>query len=147
MANTDVEANTDIACLQVIAKKRVIAKNREGACPPAPLPLKSTPVKLAESAKKNSSNIVISSLVTREDDYKTKADEVNKTLQEIFGKKGIPLIRNNNINSERALNSSILHLNDIGVSVIVRNFKTFLTNFERQTDQGIQNDKKSNNKA
>ena len=85
---------------------------------------------LAESAKKTSSNIVVSDIVTLEDGYKTKADEVNKILEEICGKKGIPLIRNNNINSKRHLNRSRLHLNDTGVSVLVRNFKTFLTNFE-----------------
>ena len=87
-------------------------------------------VNLTESVKKSSSNIVISDIVTREDGYKTKADEVNKILEEICGKKGIPLIRNNNINSKRHLNRSRLHLNDTGVSVLVRNFKTFLTNFE-----------------
>ena len=87
-------------------------------------------VNLAESVKKTSSNIAISDIVTGEDGYKTKADEVNKILGEICGKKGIPLIRNYNINSKRHLNKSRLHLNDTGVSVLVRNFKTFLTNFE-----------------
>ena len=42
--------------------------------------------------------------------YKTKADEVNKILEEICGKKGIPLIWNNNINSKRHLNRTRLHL-------------------------------------
>ena len=83
-------------------------------------------VNLAESVKKPSSSIVISDFVTREDRYKTKADEVNKILEEIFDKKSIPLIRNNNINSNRNLNRSRQHLNDTGVSVLVRNFKTFL---------------------
>ena len=83
-------------------------------------------VNLAESVKKPSSSIVISDFVTREDGYKTKADEVNKILEEIFDKKSIPLIRNNNINSNRNLNWSRQHLNDTGVSVLVRNFKTFL---------------------
>ena len=62
---------------------------------------------------------------------------MNKVLEEICGKKGIPLIRNNNINSKRHLNRSRLHLNGTGVSVLVRNFKTFLINFERQFDQGV----------
>ena len=75
--------------------------------------------------------------MTREDGYKTKADEVNKILEEVCGKKGIPLIRNNNINSKRHLNKSKLQLNDTKVSALVRNFKTFLTNFEWQFDQGI----------
>lgn len=83
-------------------------------------------VNLAEYVKKNkkkrnSSNIVISNMITREDDCKTKADEVNKILEEI-GKKGITLIRN--INS-RYLNRSRLQLNETEVSVLVSNFKTF----------------------
>ena len=83
-------------------------------------------VNLAESVKKPSSSIVISDIVTREDGYKTKADEVNKILEEICDTKSIPLIRNNNINSNRNLNWSRQHLNDTGVSILVRNFKTFL---------------------
>ena len=83
-------------------------------------------VNFAESVKKPSSSIVISDIVTREDGYKTKADEVNKILEEICDTKSIPLIRNNNINSNRNLNWSRQHLNDTGVSVLVRNFKTFL---------------------
>ena len=47
---------------------------------------------LAESVKKPSSNILFSDIVTREDGYKTKVDEVNKILEEISGKKGMPLI-------------------------------------------------------
>ena len=57
-------------------------------------------VNLSESVKKPSSNILISDIVNREGGYKTKADEVNKILEEICGKKGVPLIRNNNINSK-----------------------------------------------
>ena len=87
-------------------------------------------VSLAESVKKPSSNIVVSDIVTHEDGYKTKVDEVNKILEEIFGKKGTPLIRNNNINSKRHVNRSRLHLNDTGVSALVRRFKAFLANFE-----------------
>ena len=75
-------------------------------------------VNLTKSVKQPSSNIIISDIVTREDGYKTKADEVNKILGEICGKKGIPLIRNNNINSNRHLNKSRPHLNDTGVSVL-----------------------------
>ena len=44
-------------------------------------------VKLAESVKKTSSKIVISNIVICEDDYKTKADDINKILEEICGKK------------------------------------------------------------
>ena len=64
-------------------------------------------------------------------------------LEEICGKKGIPLIRNNNINPKRCLNRSRLHLNDTGITVLVRNVRTFLTNFEWKIDQGIHNDNSS----
>ena len=56
---------------------------------------------------------------------------------------GIPLIRKNKIKSKRYVNRSILHLNDTEVAVPVRNLKTFLTNFEPQIDQGIQNNNSS----
>ena len=55
----------------------------------------------------------------------------------------ISLIQNSNINPKRCLNRSRLHLNDIGVSVLVRNFRNFLTDFEWQIDQSIQNDNSS----
>ena len=84
-------------------------------------------VNFAESMKKPSSNIVISDVVTCEDGYISKADEVNKILGKICGKKCTTLIRNSNINSKRHLNRSGLHLNDTGVSVLARNFKIFLT--------------------
>ena len=54
---------------------------------------------LAKSVKTNSSNIVISNIVTREVDENSKADEVNEILEEMCREKVISLIRNNNINS------------------------------------------------
>ena len=83
------------------------------------LPLNKTSNEIAEeivnpeeSVKKLSSNIVTSSdMVTREDGYKTKADEVNKILEEIYGKNG---------NSVSHLNRSRLHLKNIGVLVLVK---------------------------
>ena len=44
-------------------------------------------LEIAESVKQPSSNIVISNIANREGDFKTKADEVNKILEEICGKK------------------------------------------------------------
>ena len=51
-------------------------------------------------------------------------------LEETRGKEAIPLIRNKNINSKIPLNRNRLHLNDTKFSILVRNFKTFLTNIE-----------------
>lgn len=58
---------------------------------------------LAKSVKTNSSNIVISNIVTREVDENSKADEVNEILEEMCREKVISLIRNNNINSNTSI--------------------------------------------
>ena len=58
---------------------------------------------LAKSVKANSSNIVISNIVTREVDENSKADEVNEILEEMCREKVISLIRNNNINSNTSI--------------------------------------------
>ena len=58
---------------------------------------------LAKSVKANSSNIVISNIVTREVDENSKADEVNEILEEVCREKVISLIRNNNINSNTSI--------------------------------------------
>ena len=47
-------------------------------------------------------------------------------------KKDIVIITHSNINPKRHLNKSRLHLNDAGISVLVRNFKAFLTNLDWQ---------------
>ena len=46
--------------------------------------------------------------------------------------KVIAIITHCNINSRGHLNKSRLHLNDAGVSVLVRNFKAFLTKLDWQ---------------
>ena len=57
-----------------------------------------------------------------------KIDEVNAHLEEIFAEKDIAVITHSYINPKRHLNKSRLHLNDPGISVLVRNFGAFLTN-------------------
>ena len=42
------------------------------------------------------------------------------------------IITHSNINPKRHLNKSRLYLNDAGISVLVRNFKVFLTNLDWQ---------------
>ena len=78
--------------------------------------------------KTENNKIIISSIVCRADSFREKVDEVNAHLEEICAKKDIP-INHSNINPKRHLNKSRLHLNDAGISVLVRNFKAFLTNF------------------
>ena len=72
--------------------------------------LKTTPQSVRKQTNKQTKNKKTkkNNIVTREDDYKTKTDEVNKILEEICGQKGIPLIRNNSITSNRHWNRSRL---------------------------------------
>ena len=73
--------------------------------------LKTTPQSVRKQTNKQTKNKKTKkkkNIVTREDDYKTKTDEVNKILEEICGQKGIPLIRNNSITSNRHWNRSRL---------------------------------------
>ena len=79
-------------------------------------------VTLTESMKTENNKIIVSSIVCR--------DEVNAHLEEICAEKDIEKITHSNINPKRHLNKSRLYLNDAGISVLVRNFKAFLTNLD-----------------
>ena len=70
--------------------------------------------------------IIISSIVCHADSFKEKVHEVNAPLEEICAEKDIAIITHSNINPKRHLNKSRLHLNDAGVSVLVRNLKLSL---------------------
>ena len=83
-------------------------------------------VTLAGSMKTENNKIIISSIVCRADSFREKVHEVNARLEEICAEKVIAIITHRNINSRGHLNKSRLHLNDAGVSVLVRNFKAFL---------------------
>ena len=62
-----------------------------------------------------------------EDSYKEKAEAVNKLLKDTCTKKNMHFLCHSNINVKRHLNRSNLHLNDHGISTLVRNFTNFLT--------------------
>ena len=85
---------------------------------------------LAESMKTENNKNIVSSIVCCVDSFREKVEEVNAHLDEIFAEKDIAIITHSNINSKRHLNKSGLHLNDVGISVLVRNFKAFLTNLD-----------------
>ena len=87
-------------------------------------------VTLAEYMKTESNKIIISSIVCRDDSFKEKVDEVNAHPEEICAEKDIAIITHSNINPNRYLNKSRLYLNDAGISVLVKNFKAFLTNLD-----------------
>ena len=85
---------------------------------------------LANSLKLDNNTVIASSIVPRDDENKKKADEVNIILEELCNVNNVGMISRRNINPKRHLNRSILHLNDAGVSLFVRNFRDFLNNFD-----------------
>ena len=74
--------------------------------------------------------VVVSGIVPHGDYYKEKTEAVNKVLKGTCTKENMHFICHSNINVKRHLNRSNLHLNDNGISALVRNFKNFLNNFE-----------------
>ena len=82
--------------------------------------------------KTENNKIIVSSIVCRADSFREKVGKVNAHLEEICAEKDIAIITHSNINPKRHLNKSRLHLNDAGISVLVRNFKAFLTNLDWQ---------------
>ena len=85
-------------------------------------------VTLAESMKAEN-NKIISSIVCRADSFKEKVDDVNAYLEEICAEKDIAVITHSKINSKRHLNKNRLHLNDAGISMLVRKFLSFSNTF------------------
>ena len=82
--------------------------------------------------KTENNKIIVSSMFCRADSFREKVGKVNAHLQEICAEKDIGIITHSNINPKRHLNESRLNLNDAGISVLVRNFKAFLTNLDSQ---------------
>ena len=70
--------------------------------------------------------VAVSGIVPRSDSYREKAIAVNEVLKDTCTKENM----HSNINVRRHLNRNNLHLNDNGISALVRNFKKFLNNFE-----------------
>ena len=87
-------------------------------------------VTLAELVKTENNKIIVSIIVCPADSFREKVGKVNAHLEEICAEKDIAIITHSNINPKRHLNKSRLHLNDAGISVLVRNFKAFLTNLD-----------------
>ena len=83
---------------------------------------------LANSLKLDNNTVIVSSIVPRDDEK--KADEFNIILEELCNANDVGMISHRNINPKRHLNRSRLHLNDVGVSLFVRNFRDFLNNFD-----------------
>ena len=80
--------------------------------------------------KTENNKIIVSSIICPADSFRGKAGKVNASLEEICAEKDIAIITHSNINLKRHLNKSGLHLNDAGISVLVRSFKAFLSNLD-----------------
>ena len=87
-------------------------------------------ITFSKHLKSEDNEVVVSGIVPRGDSYKEKAEAVNKVLKDTCTKENMHFICHSNINVKRHLNRSNLHLNDNGISALVRNFKNFLNNFE-----------------
>ena len=87
-------------------------------------------ITFSKHLKSENDEFVVSDIVRRGDFYKEKAEAVNKLLKDTCTEENMHFICHSNINVIRHSNRSNLHLNDHGISVLVRNFKNFLNNFD-----------------
>ena len=87
-------------------------------------------ITFSKHLKSEFNEVVVSGIVPRGDSYKEKAEAVNKLLKDTFSGENMHFICHSNINVKQHLNRSNLHLNDHGISALVRNFKNFLKNFD-----------------
>ena len=82
--------------------------------------------------KTENNKFIISNIVCHGDSFKEKIDEINAHLEQICSEKMMAIIPQSNLNPKRYLRKCRLHLNDVGVSMLVRIFKVSLTNFDWQ---------------
>ena len=82
---------------------------------------------LAMTLKDNDNSVVVSGIVSRNDNLNNKATEVNNRLLLMCKERKIPFIAHSeNIDSSKHLNESKLHLNHNGIKVFAENFSVFL---------------------
>ena len=85
-------------------------------------------ITFSKNLKAENNEVVVSGIVPRGDSYIEEAEAVNKLLKDTCTEENMHFICLSNVNDKRHLNSN-LHLNDHGISALVRNFKNFLNNF------------------
>ena len=81
---------------------------------------------LASRMKKETNEIIVSSIIARRDQYKEKAEKVNDFLQIKCSQVNMPFIRHNNIRGEIHLKPKGLHLNYKGSSLLSDNFVNWI---------------------
>ena len=85
-------------------------------------------IQLALKLNTNSSDISISNIVTRNDQYKKKASAVNDKLKNLCREKNLHYIDHSNSIDTRHLNGSKLHLNVKGTKILFSNFVEAISN-------------------
>ena len=78
-------------------------------------------IALAKNLKTDTCNVSISNITIRDDQYKKKASEVNKSLKELCKKYNFNLIIHDNTITIKHLNGSKLHLNKRGNKILSSN--------------------------
>ena len=87
-------------------------------------------INVAQLLKSAHSNVAVSAIVPRADNFKEKSAEVNKCLVSKCREKDIPLISHDNIIPKRNLNKSKLHFNIYGNGVFVRYLTECLNTYQ-----------------
>ena len=85
-------------------------------------------VQFANSIKKSKNNVLVSSIVSRKDQFNNKAKERNENLKDKCEEHNLQLIQHHNINPFRHTNAKVLHLNNYGDKQLTRNFTSFIEN-------------------
>ena len=83
-------------------------------------------VKLATSMKTDKNQILVSSILSRRDQLKGKAEKVNDLLAIKCSQLKVPFMRHNNIRSEIHLKPKGLHLNTTGSTLLSDNFAAYI---------------------
>ena len=81
---------------------------------------------LANGMKKDTNEIIVSSIITRRDEYKEKAEKVNDYLQIKCKQINMPFIRHTNIRGDFHLKPRGLHLNYKGSTLLSDNFAKWI---------------------
>ena len=83
-------------------------------------------INLVYACDTDNNTVIVSSLVPRNDKLRKKSQDVNYILQQECNRRNIGYINHDNINVNRHLNGSKLHLNEAGTGIIAKNFINFL---------------------
>ena len=88
-------------------------------------------IDLSKGIKTDERSVSISAIVIRNDEWNSKASEVNGFLKSMCSNANIDFISHENINPKRHLNNSRLHLNTKGSSILQGNFLKYINNLNK----------------